>query len=280
MSKSIAFQGFQGAYSHQASKHFLPDAEIIPCLTFDETFLAVKEGRATHAAIPIENSIAGRVADVHHLLPESNLFIIGEYFLPIEHHLQVVPGTKLEDITHVHSHIHALSQCRNFMQEHNLQKVVHADTAGAAKDIAQKGDPKHAAISSKLAGEIYGLESIHNQIADFAHNTTRFLLMTPEFSQCSIEEKTITSIMFRTRNVPAALYKALGGFATNGLNLTKLESYLVEGAFIAAQFYADIEGHPDSDAFKYALEELRFFTNSVNIMGVYPADPNRYLGCC
>ena len=276
----IAFQGFHGAYSHQASHYFLPDAEILPLVTFEETFAAVKNGAASHACIPIENSIAGRVADVHHLLPNSGLHICAEYFHPIIHHLLALPQASLEDIKYVHSHIHALAQCRKFLKQHNIQPIIHADTAGAARDIAQRNDPEHAVIASELAGKIYGLHSLSESVADYMHNTTRFLLMSPEPHETGITEKTITTLLFRTKNVPAALYKALGGFATNGLNLTKLESYLIEGSFIAAQFYADIEGHPDSDAFQYAFDELSHFTSSLDIIGVYPADQSRYVSCC
>lgn len=268
----IAFQGEIGANSDLACRYVRPDMETLPCNSFEETFAAVRKGRAKLALIPIDNSVAGRVADIHHLLPDSGLFIVGEHFQRVEHHLLAIKGTTLTDLVHVHSHVHALNQCRNFIQEQGINPVTHLDTAAAARDISERGDKRHGAIATKLAGEIYDLESLKANIEDANHNTTRFLLMSTEPLQISPDESNIvTSFVFRVRNVPAALYKSLGGFATNGVNMTKLESYLVEGGFVAAQFYAEVEGHPEHDPVQLALEELDFFSTEVRILGVYPA---------
>lgn len=268
----ISFQGEIGANSDLACRHVRPKMKTLPCASFEDTFAAVHEGRATLALIPIDNSVAGRVADIHHLLPDSGLFIVGEHFQRVEHHLLAIKGTTLTELVHVHSHVHALNQCRNFIQQQGINPVVHLDTAAAARDISERGDKKHGAIATKLAGDIYGLESLKSNIEDANHNTTRFLLMAPEPLQVSSDESnTMTSLVFRVRNVPAALYKSLGGFATNGVNITKLESYLVEGGFVAAQFYAEVEGHPKHDPVQLALEELDFFSTEVRVLGVYPA---------
>lgn len=243
------------------------------CRTFRDAFGAVTEGRARLAMIPIENSVAGRVADIHHLLPDSGLHIIGEHFERISHHLLAPKGTDISELTHVHSHIHALNQCRNLIAELGIEPVEHVDTAGAAAEIAAKGHPSQGAIASSLAAETYGLDSLMANIEDAEHNTTRFIIMSKREERPSAETppaEVITSFVFRVRNVPAALYKAMGGFATNGINMTKLESYVGEG-FFAAQFYADVEGHPDHRSLKLALEELGFFTHDVRILGVYPA---------
>jgi len=271
----IAFQGAAGANSDMACRDAYPDMTTLPCGVFADAFASVRDGEAKLAMIPIENTVAGRVADIHHLLPESGLHIIGEYFLRINHCLLGVKGSTLDDITHVHSHIHALPQCSKFVTEHNLQPVVHADTAGAAADVAKWGDKTQASISSSLAGELYGLEMLGKDVEDADHNTTRFVIMArePELPDPS-EDNLMTTFVFRVRNIPAALFKAMGGFATNGINMTKLESYL-RGDFVAAQFYADVEGHPEQEGLKHALEELRFFTHSVDILGTYPAHKYR-----
>ena len=272
----IAFQGLPGAYSDLACRTVFPDIGTLPCAAFEDVFAAVHDGKARLAMIPVENSVAGRVADIHHLLPGSGLHIIGEHFQRVNHQLLVLPGTKLENLKTVHSHVHALSQCRKILREHKLTAVVHADTAGAAKELSEKRDPTMGAIASTLAAETYGLEILRDNIEDEEHNTTRFLIMALDPIDPDPEEGlVVTSFVFRVRNVPAALYKALGGFATNGVNMTKLESYMVQGQFVATQFYADIEGHPDQTSVRLALEELGFFSREVKILGVYPAAPMR-----
>ena len=274
--RTIAFQGAAGAYSDLACRSVRPEMASLACGSFEDAFAAVHDGRAGLALIPIENSVAGRVADIHHLLPRSNLHIIGEHFQRVNHHLLGVDGARLGDLTHVHSHVHALSQCRNLIRELGLEPVVHVDTAGAAAHIAARGEPAHAAIASELAGELDGLVSLRANIEDAEHNTTRFLIMARhEVLPHPKAGPAITSFVFRVRNVPAALYKALGGFATNAVNMTKLESYLVGERFNAAQFYADVEGHPEDPNLKLALEELAFFSRQVDILGTYPAHPYR-----
>jgi prephenate dehydratase len=272
----IAFQGAPGAYSDLACHHVFPRMKTLPCPGFEDAFAAVREGRAALGMIPIENSVAGRVADIHHLMPDSGLFIIGEHFEPVHHHLLVLPGTKLGQIRTVRSHVHALGQCRKFLRKHKLTAVVAADTAGAAAELAERRDPTVAAIASELAGQIYGLESLAQNIEDAAHNTTRFMIMSPVEKRAPRGKPTVTTFVFNVKNVPAALYKAMGGFATNGVNMTKLESYMVGGNFTATQFYADVEAHPDDRPLKLALEELRFFSHEVKILGVYPAAPQRH----
>ena len=272
----IAFQGAPGAYSDLACRTVYPEMTTLPCATFEEAFAAVRDGRAALAMIPIDNSVAGRVADIHHLLPDSGLHIIGEHFQKVVHHLLAPKGAMLAGLRTVHSHVHALPQCRRLINELGLKAVVHADTAGAAADVAQRGDPSVAAIASSLAGEIYGLVSLKADIADQANNTTRFVIMQREpLDPDPAGGPVITSFVFRVRSVPAALYKALGGFATNGINITKLESYIVDGSFTVAQFYADIDGHPSQRPVRLALEELGFFSREVRILGVYPASPTR-----
>lgn len=274
--KPIAFQGALGAYSDLACRAALPKMATLPCRSFEDAFAAVHEGKASLAMIPIDNSVAGRVADIHHLLPDSGLHIIGEHFQRVNHRLLGVKGSKISGITHVHSHTHALSQCRNLIRELGIEPVVHADTAGAAAEIAARGDKTQAAIASELAGELDGLISLKQDIEDAEHNTTRFLIMAAKpLIPNPKAGLIITSLVFRVRNVPAALYKALGGFATNAVNMTKLESYLVGGRFNAAQFYADVEGHPEHANLKLALEELKFHSREVKIIGVYPAHPFR-----
>ncbi len=275
--KSIAFQGEHGAYSDMACRAVYPDLETVPCASFDAAFRAVMEGKADLAMIPVDNTIAGRVADVHHLMPEEDLFIIGEHFQPVNHMLLGVRGTKIEDIKHVHSHVHAIPQCRKFLQKLESQSHVHADTAGAAAEISRKNDVQHAAIASSLAAEIYDLEILAEGIEDRSQNTTRFLILSPEPDFPDIgADNVLTSLLFEVRNIPASLYKALGGFATNGLSITKLESY-VDQNFQAARFYCDIEGHPESVAFSRALEELGFFAKDVKLLGAYHAHPSRKL---
>src|SRR5689334_11716417 len=273
---TIAFQGAPGAYSDLACRTAQPGMTTLPCATFEEAFAAVRDGRALLAMIPIDNSVAGRVADIHHLLPDSGLHIIGEHFQRVVHHLLAPKGATLAGLKTVHSHIHALPQCRRVIAELGLRAVVHADTAGAAADVAARNDPTEAAIASELAGKIYGLISLRADVADQANNTTRFVVMRAEpFDPDPNDGPVITSFVFRVRSVPAALYKALGGFATNGINITKLESYMIDGNFTVAQFYADIDGHPDQRSVRLALEELSFFSREVRILGVYPANPFR-----
>ena len=274
--KTIAFQGMPGAYSDLACRDVYPKLATLPTDTFVETFAAVEEGRARLAMIPIENSVAGRVADIHHLIPHQKLHIIGEHFQRVEHHLLAVPGAKLADLRIVRSHVHALSQCRNVIRKLGLTAIVHADTAGAAKEIAERGDKAEAAIASELAASIYGLKSLKANIEDAAHNTTRFVILARDAVDPGLKAGPVmTSFVFRVRNIPAALYKALGGFATNGVNMTKLESYLVDGSFVSAQFYAEIDGHPEAASVRLALEELTFYSDEVRILGVYPAHPFR-----
>ncbi len=273
--KTIAFQGTPGAYSDLACRNVYPKMTTLPARAFDDAFEAVRSGAAALAMIPIENSVAGRVADIHHLLPESELHIVAEHFQRVNHHLLGVGGAKIADLTHVHSHIHALNQCRGLIRELGLEPVEHVDTAGAAADVAAAGDKTQAAIASELAAAIDGLVSLKANIEDAEHNTTRFVVMAREPDDPGPQaEHVMTSFVFRVRNVPAALYKALGGFATNGVNLTKLESYVGDG-FVAAQFYADAEGHPEQRPLKLALEELAFITHEINILGVYPGHPYR-----
>ena len=272
--QTIAFQGAPGAYSDLACRRVFPAMTTLPCAAFEDAFAALRDGAAALAMMPIENSVAGRVADIHHLMPDSGLFIIGEHFERVEHHLLALPGASIDKIRAVRSHVHALSQCRNFLRAHGLTPVVRADTAGSAAEIKELGDPSIAAIASELAGQIYGLVSLAENIEDAEHNTTRFLIMSREPKRPPRGGPMVTTFVFNVRNVPAALYKALGGFATNGINMTKLESYQL-GAFTATLFYADIEGHPDDPLVKLALDELRFFSREVRILGVYPASESR-----
>jgi prephenate dehydratase len=272
---TIAFQGAFGAYSDLACRRVFPDMATLPCAQFEDAFTVVREGRAALAMIPIENSVAGRVADIHHLMPDSGLYIIGEHFERVNHHLLAVPGARLAEIGIVRSHVHALSQCRNLIRALGLKPVIAADTAGAAAEVAARRDPRVAAIASELAGRIYGLVTLKENIEDAEHNTTRFLIMSREPRRPRPATPSVTTFLFRVRNVPAALYKALGGFATNGINMTKLESYMVDGAFTATQFYADVEAHPEDRPLALALEELAFFSREVRILGVYPAHPLR-----
>ena len=276
MPLKIAYQGEPGANSHIACIEAYPTYEPMPCGTFEDAFQAVTEGEAALAMIPIDNSVAGRVADIHHLLPRTNLYIIGEHFLPVHHQLMTVPGVDRSKIRIVRSHVHALGQCRKVIRELGLKPVVAADTAGAARELSESLDPAQAAIASKLAAEIYGLEVIREDIEDESHNTTRFVVLSATPQDAEPEDVPVmTTFVFRVRNVPAALYKAMGGFATNGVNMTKLESYMVGGLFTATQFYADIEGHPDDPNVQQALEELDYFTDDITMLGVCPADAGR-----
>lgn len=272
----IGFQGEPGAYSHLACREVYPVMEPVPHPSFEDTFAAATSGDVELAMIPIENSLGGRVADIHHLLPESNLHIVAEHYQSVQHHLLAVPGATLEGIRHVESHAQAHAQCRRFVRELGAQPVLTADTAGAARHVAERRDPTIAAIASGLAGEIYGLEALHAGIEDHHANTTRFVVMAREPLRPDPTLLCVTSIVFQVRSVPAALYKALGGFATNGVNITKLESYIVDASFTVAQFYAEFEGHVEHRLVKLALEELEFFTEDVQILGVYPAHPFRH----
>ncbi len=276
MSHRIVFQGEPGANSHIACRETYPDHEAVPCATFEDCFAAVEGGTADLAMIPIENSVAGRVADIHHLLPRANLSIIGEFFLPLSHQLMAVRGASLATIKSAQSHVMALGQCRKAMRTLGLTAVIGADTAGSAREIAEAGDVARAAIASRLAAELYGLDILAENIEDESHNTTRFVILAREGEWASAGEgPVVTSFVFRVRNVPAALYKALGGFATNSVNMTKLESYQMDGGFTATQFYADVDGHPDDRGLKFALEELAFFSRELRILGVYPAHAYR-----
>ncbi|GEO15938.1 prephenate dehydratase [Microvirga aerophila] len=276
MKKLISFQGEPGANSHTACEQARPDWQVLPCPTFEDAFAAVSEGQAGLAMIPIENSIAGRVADIHHLLPTSGLHIIGEHFLPIHFQLMGVPGADLGTIKDVYSHVHALGQCRKIIRKLGLKAHVAGDTAGSAREVAEWKDPTRASLSPRMAAGIYGLKILAEDVEDEAHNTTRFVILSkaPQWAPAG-RVPTVTSFVFRVRNLPAALYKALGGFATNGINMTKLESYMLEGEFLATQFYAEVDGHPEDLNLKRALEELEFFSRELRILGVYSADPFR-----
>jgi prephenate dehydratase len=274
--KRIAFQGEPGANSHIACQETHPDWQALPCPTFEDAFGAVSEGEAELGMIPIENSIAGRVADIHHLLPTSGLHIVGEHFLPIHFQLLATADANLGTIRTVHSHVHALGQCRKIIRKLGLKAVVAGDTAGSAKEVAEAGDPTRASLAPRLAAEIYGLKVLAEDVEDEAHNTTRFIILSkgPQWA-APRNGATVTSFVFRVRNLPAALYKALGGFATNGVNMTKLESYMIEGQFFATQFYAEVDGHPDDVHLKRALDELAYFSKELHILGVFPAHPFR-----
>jgi len=272
----IAFQGDLGANSHLAIREAFPDAEPLPCPTFEDALGAISSGEAALGMIPIENSVAGRVADIHHLLPTSGLHIVGEWFLPIRHQLMAVKGVKLADIKTVESHVQALGQCRRTIRKLGIKPIVAVDTAGSARDVAARGDRTCAAIAPRLAAEIYGLDILAEDVEDEAHNTTRFVVLAREEKWApQSAAPLVTTFVFNVRNVPAALYKAMGGFATNGVNMTKLESYMVDGNFFATQFYADVDGHPDDRGLAFAIEELKFFSKEFRIIGVYPAHPFR-----
>lgn len=276
--KYIAFQGAPGAFSDLACRTVYPDLETVPCSSFDDAFTAVTDGRADLAMIPIDNTIAGRVADVHHLIPESGLHIIKEHFQPINHCLLGIKGSQIDGLEFVHSHVHALPQCRNLIKELKLKPFVYADTAGAAAKVAHDGRTDQAAIASELAAQIYDLDILRNGVQDNKKNTTRFIVLSrePVDYPATHQEKLVTSFVFDVRNIPAALYKALGGFATNGVNITKLESYIGDD-FQAARFYSEIIGHPDDPSVKLAFEELGFFAKYIKILGTYEAHSFRFI---
>ena len=275
MSERIAFQGDLGAYGHEAVIKARPDAVPVPCHAFEDVIAAVRSGEADMAMLPVENTTYGRVADIHRLLPESGLHIVDEAFVRVRIALMALPGQTIEDISQVRAHLVLIPQARAFLDAHNISAVAAADSAGAARDIAEQGEMGVGALASAVAAEIHGLNILARDIEDEGHNTTRFLLMSPQADHQPRGEQMITTFVFEVRNIPAALYKAMGGFATNGINMTKLESYMVGGAFTATQFYADIEGHPDDPAVGRALEELEYFTNRLDILGVYPAAAKR-----
>lgn len=277
--KKITFQGVEGAYSHLALKEIYPEIEAVACPSFEHAMAEVLEGKSDIAFIPVENSQWGRVADVHHLLPESDLHIVGEYFYRVKHKLLGLPNAQLSDITHVFSHPQALGQCRNSLIKLGMIPMASDDTAGSAKFIAEKGNIAYGAIASELAAELYGLKILYDDLEDASHNTTRFLIMRRERIMPEADtQKSITSFVFETRHLPAALYKVLGGFATNNVNMIRLESYIVDGKFTSFRFYAEIEGHPDNLSVKNAFEELSFFARYFKILGVYPMSASRYDG--
>ena len=274
----ISFQGEYGANSDMACRDMFPNMEPLPCPTFEDAFVALETGEVDLAMIPIENTLAGRVADIHYLLPLSRLHIVGEYFMPIRFQLMVLPGVARDEIRTVHSHIHALGQCRKIIRSHGWKAVVAGDTAGAAKLVSEKGDRTMAALSPRLAASLYGLDILAENVEDSENNVTRFVVLSrdeDDQKRTAADEQFITTFVFNVRNLPAALYKAMGGFATNGVNMTKLESYMVGGSFTATEFYADIEGHPEDPTVALALEELGYFTSHLQILGVYPADRRR-----
>ena len=274
--KKIVFQGEPGANSHLACSEAYPDYEPLPAHTFEDAFAALTSGEAELGMIPLENSLAGRVADIHHLMPTAGLHIMAEWFLPIRNQLMAPKGATLADIKSVESHVMALGQCRNFIRKLGVKAIVAADTAGSAREVAERGDKTRAAIASRLAAQIYGLDILAEDVEDEAHSTTRFVVLSCEDKRAPARNgPVITTFVFQVRNIPAALYKALGGFATNGVNMTKLESYMIEGNFFATQFYADVEGHPDDYNLRLALEELEFFSDKLTVLGVYPAHPFR-----
>jgi len=271
----IAFQGEPGAYSHQACRVARPHLEALPCPGFEDAINAVVTGKAAQAILPVENTTYGRVADIHRLLPESGLRIIDEAFLRVHINLLGVPGASLGEITQAWGHFVLLPQCARFLRMHGIRGRVSPDNARAARDVAERADPTQAALASDLAGEIYGLDVLARHIEDLGTNTTRFLIMAQEADMTRRAEHMMTTFVFHVRNIPAALYKAMGGFATNGVNMTKLESYMVDGSFTATQFYADIEGHPEDRNVQLALEELTYFTSFLKVLGTYPADSAR-----
>jgi prephenate dehydratase len=276
VTKTISFQGEPGANSHIACDEAYPGWIPLPCPTFEDAFAAIQEGQAELGMIPIENSIAGRVADIHHLLPTSGLHIIGEHFLPIHFQLMALPEADLGTIRSVHSHVHALGQCRKIIRKLGLKAHVAGDTAGSAREVAEARDLSRASLAPRMAAGIYGLKILAEDVEDEAHNTTRFVILSKSPRWAEVRSgPMVTSFVFRVRNIPAALYKALGGFATNGVNMTKLESYMLEGDFTATQFYAEVDGHPEDPGLRLALEELEFFSREFRVLGVYPAHPYR-----
>lgn len=274
----ITFQGALGAYSHIACTELFPNAEYIASDTFEQAMELVNNGEADYAVIPVENSNAGRVSDVHFLLPQTDLTILGEHFLRVEHQLIAYPGAELKDIEAAASHPQALAQCSEFLKAHQIKALSRIDTAKSCERIAETKDKTRAAIASKLAAKIYGLNILASNIENDSNNTTRFLIMGKNKQMPKDDgSKFVTSLVFRVKNIPAALYKTLGGFATNGVNITKLESYVIGGNFISAQFYIEIEAHPESKEFKLAYEELKFYSESIHFLGTYKAHPRRYL---
>lgn len=272
----ISYQGEPGANSHLACLEIYNELEPVGYATFEDAIAAVKSGEAGYAMIPIENSLAGRVADIHHLLPNSGLYIVGEHFLPIRFQLMGLKGAKIADITDVYSHVHALGQCRKIIRKHGFRAHVAGDTAGSARQVAEWGEATRAALAPRLAADIYGLDILAQDVEDERHNTTRFVILAaqPDTTEPNGAQM-VTTFIFNVRNVPAALYKAMGGFATNGINMTKLESYQVNGEFVATMFYADIDGHPSDRPVQLALEELAFFSSELRILGSYKASPYR-----
>ena len=277
MPGKIAFQGELGAYGHQACVEARPDYTPLPCATFEDTIESVRKGDAELGMIAIENSTYGRVADVHSLLPESGLHIVDEAFVRVHINLLGVPGARVKDVTRALGHVVILPQCAGFLRENGIKGVVSSDNARAAREVAEGGDPSNAALASELAADIYGLHILARHIEDHDRNTTRFVIMSrePDYRRRG-RGPMVTAFVFRVRNIPAALYKAMGGFATNGVNMTKLESYMVGGQFTATQFYAEIEGHPDDRNVQLALDELDYFTDHLKLMGVFPAAPRRH----
>lgn len=272
----VSYQGEPGANSHMAAMEVFPSCEAVPCATFEDALAAVKSGDTQYAMIPIENSVAGRVADIHHLLPTSGLYIVGEHFLRVRHQLMALPAASLDTVKKALSHTQALGQCRNTLRKLGLTPIPEADTAGSARIVSQTRDTTLAAIASSLAAEIYGLKILKPDIEDEKHNTTRFVILSPTQADAKPGSgPAVTTFIFRVRNIPAALYKAMGGFATNGVNMTKLESYQLGGRFVATMFYSDIEGHPEDPPVKRALEELAYFSSELTILGTYPASPWR-----
>lgn len=277
MTRKIAFQGELGAYSHEACLAARPQHDPLPCATFEDVIAAVRSGAAEFATLPVENTTYGRVADMHRLLPESGLFINDEIFVRVRINLLALPGVGLSDIKVARGHLVILPQCKTFLEKHGIRGEAAADNAGAAADIAASNERDAAALASELAGHIYGLNILEKDVEDQSYNTTRFLIMSTTERRERRNKKMLTSFVFQVRNIPAALYKAMGGFATNGVNMIKLESYMVGGAFTATQFYADIEGHPEDENVQRAFEELSFFTDLIRVLGTYPANSNRPL---
>jgi prephenate dehydratase len=274
---TIAYQGEPGSNSQLACEQAWPEHATVPYPTFEDVFAAVVDGDVDRALIPIENSLAGRVADIHHLLPTSGLFVVGEHFLPITFHLMALPGVQVAELKTVHSHVHALGQCRKVIRRLGLRPIVAGDTAGAAREIAELGDRTAASLSPLPAAALYGLDVLERNVEDESHNTTRFVMLARAPADVSpAVAEVVTCFVFRVRNIPAALYKALGGFATNGVNMTKLESYMVEGQFSATQFYAEVDGHPEQPGLRRALEELSFFAAEMRMLGTFPASPLRH----
>ena len=274
----VAFQGLLGAYSDLAAREIFPDTNTLPRPSFEEALSAVEKNLADKAVIPVENTIAGRVAEIHQILSSTKLKIVAEHFHRVNHHLLAIKGTKIKDLKNIYSHIHALNQCRGFTKKLRAKTIFSADTAGAAKDVSMLGKKVNGAIASKLAAKIYDLSILRSNVEDVRHNVTRFLVLGKNDPNLVTKKKPIlTSLVFYVRNVPAAMHKALGGFATNNVNMTKLESFMIHGSFRQAQFYADIEGHPDEKNVKLALEELSFFSKKVKILGSYYAHPYRKL---